>query len=93
MQPSCGGGMGDFHSSNRMKDSSDIITGNAQGRASTEMQIAVRAYELWQMAGAPHGRDLDFWFVAEGELRAEHETKPAWEETARKQATPEKLGE
>jgi hypothetical protein len=42
----------------------------------TEMQIAERAYALWEAEGHPEGRDQEFWFMAEGQLReldeAEH---------------------
>ena len=31
--------------------------------------IAVRAYELWEAAGRPDGRDEEFYFQAEEELR------------------------
>jgi hypothetical protein len=30
-------------------------------------QISNRAYELWEKAGHPTGRDLDFWVAAERE--------------------------
>ncbi len=30
-------------------------------------EIANRAYRLWESAGRPHGRDLEFWVQAEGE--------------------------
>jgi hypothetical protein len=30
--------------------------------------IAARAYELWEQAGTPEGRDEDFWRLAEQEL-------------------------
>ena len=29
--------------------------------------IAERAYELWEKAGRPHGRDQEYWFQAERE--------------------------
>lgn len=32
-------------------------------------QIAERAYTLWEAAGYPDGRDEEFWFAAENELR------------------------
>lgn len=78
-----------------MKDISDNITtsSDAQRPSSAEMEVAVRAYELWQLAGEPSGRDLEYWFIAEGELRSEKQPGPAWEEDARKQAMPEVLGE
>jgi hypothetical protein len=30
--------------------------------------IQTRAYQLWQEAGRPHGRDEEFWHQAEREL-------------------------
>ncbi len=32
-------------------------------------QIAERAYALWESAGYPEGRDQEFWYAAEAELR------------------------
>jgi len=32
--------------------------------------IAVRAYQLWESAGRPSGRDLEHWLQAEAELNA-----------------------
>ena len=31
--------------------------------------IALRAYQLWEAAGRPEGRDEEFYFLAEEELR------------------------
>ena len=44
-------------------------------------QIAARAYSLWESAGYPDGRDQEFWFAAENELRDEgaFETLPDYE--------------
>ncbi|MGC4070951.1 MAG: DUF2934 domain-containing protein [Nibricoccus sp.] len=36
-------------------------------------EIAARSHELWQKAGSPDGRDLEFWLGAEAELRRERE--------------------
>ena len=36
---------------------------------SSHEQITVRARELWQRAGSPSGRDLEFWLAAENELQ------------------------
>ena len=33
-----------------------------------EEHVRVRAYELWQLAGAPEGRGDEFWFAAENEF-------------------------
>ena len=35
-----------------------------------DRQIKMRAHELWERAGRPAGRDLDFWLEAEREIRA-----------------------
>ncbi|MGY8684068.1 DUF2934 domain-containing protein [Bradyrhizobium sp. UFLA05-153] len=40
--------------------------------ATSREQISRRAHELWQDAGRPQGRDLEFWLRAERELRAKH---------------------
>ncbi len=32
--------------------------------------VADRAYYLWEQAGRPHGRDLEFWTLAEADIRA-----------------------
>ena len=37
--------------------------------------LAARAYELWEEAGKPEGRDEEFWHLAEQEL--DNEDKPA----------------
>ena len=37
----------------------------------TKEQIIHRAYELWEQAGKPEGRDEDFYHQAEQELRNE----------------------
>jgi len=33
-------------------------------------EVAQRAYQLWEAAGRPVGRDLEYWLQAESELRA-----------------------
>ncbi len=43
-----------------------------------ERAIARRAYQLWEKAGRPTGRDLEHWLRAEAELLAENRrTGPA----------------
>jgi len=37
-------------------------------------EIAVRAYELWQSQGAPHGNDWGNWFEAQRQLLQGHHT-------------------
>lgn len=39
----------------------------------TEMLIAERAYALWEAEGYPDGRDQEFWFMAESQLREQDE--------------------
>src|SRR5262249_18391008 len=34
-----------------------------------EDDIRIRAYELWESAGRPHGQDRELWLQAERELR------------------------
>ena len=35
----------------------------------TEERIRIRAYELWELAGQPPGREDEFWYQAEKEIR------------------------
>ena len=36
----------------------------------SEANIGRLAYQLWEKAGRPAGRDLEFWLAAEAEVRA-----------------------
>ncbi|MGC2176699.1 MAG: DUF2934 domain-containing protein [Bradyrhizobium sp.] len=38
--------------------------------------VAVRAYELWEQAGKPQGRDEEFWHLAEQQLLNEDKSSP-----------------
>lgn len=38
--------------------------------------VAARAYELWEKAGKPEGRDEEFWHLAEQELINEDKSSP-----------------
>jgi DUF2934 family protein len=38
--------------------------------------VAARAYELWEQAGKPEGRDEDFWHLAEQQLLDEDKSSP-----------------
>ena len=42
----------------------------------TEKQITCRAYELWEQAGKPEGRDQEFYHLAEQEFRNEDKSSP-----------------
>jgi hypothetical protein len=39
----------------------------------TEMKVIRRAYELWEKAGKPEGRDQEFYHQARRELEGEPE--------------------
>lgn len=41
-----------------------------------EEEIQRRAYELWQQAGEPMGKDEDFYHQAEQELRNGNKSSP-----------------
>jgi Protein of unknown function (DUF2934) len=41
-----------------------------------EIEIIRRAYELWQQAGEPVGKDEDFYHQAEQELRNANKSSP-----------------
>ncbi|MCK1716545.1 DUF2934 domain-containing protein [Bradyrhizobium sp. 141] len=38
-------------------------------------QVRARAYELWEQAGRPTGRELEFWLEAERQLEEEREER------------------
>ena len=42
----------------------------------SEQQIRARAYELWEQAGKPDGRDEEFYHQAEQELRNADKSSP-----------------
>ena len=39
-------------------------------------EIEARAYQLWDKAGKPAGREKEFWDLAEEELRNEDKSTP-----------------
>jgi hypothetical protein len=41
-----------------------------------QTDIVRRAYELWQQAGEPEGKDQEFYHQAEQELRNEDKSSP-----------------
>jgi DUF2934 family protein len=42
-----------------------------------KIQVERRAYELWQQAGEPKGRDQEFYHQAEQELQGADEKDPS----------------
>lgn len=39
-------------------------------------EIALRAYQVWEAAGRPHGRAVEHWLLAEAQLRAGAQPHP-----------------
>lgn len=50
-----------------------------------EAEISLRAYQIWEAEGKPHGRDFEHWLRAKAELAA-----PAAKPAAKKASTPKK---
>jgi hypothetical protein len=46
-----------------------------QPKIQPEKQVIDRAYELWEQAGKPEGRDQEFYDQAERRLHADEEPK------------------
>lgn len=42
----------------------------------SQMDIVRRAYELWEQAGRPAGKDQEFYHLAEQEVRNEDKSSP-----------------
>jgi hypothetical protein len=42
----------------------------------SKKEIDARAYQLWEQAGRPEGREAKFWHLAEQELRNEDNGSP-----------------
>lgn len=42
----------------------------------SEKEIEIRAYELWEKAGKPEGKDEEFYHLAQQELRNEDKSSP-----------------
>ena len=42
---------------------------NGQGPEPDEHRVRLRAYEIWEREGKPHGRALDHWLRARWELK------------------------
>lgn len=43
----------------------------------TAAEIRQRAYELWERNHRPDGLEIEFWVMAERELRAERQARPS----------------
>jgi hypothetical protein len=49
------------------------VKATSEARMALEEQIRNYAYQLWEKAGRPEGRDQEFWEAAKSELDAEDE--------------------
>lgn len=56
-------------SSKRQTDTSFSDTDRGHDRDREREEISRRAHSLWERSGRPEGRDEEFWFSAERELR------------------------
>jgi hypothetical protein len=52
------------------------LTGSWKMPEPTRMEVVRRAYELWEQAGKPDGKDWEFYHLAEQELRNEDKSSP-----------------
>lgn len=43
---------------------------------STDQRIRERAHQLWEAAGSPEGREQEFWYQAERELKGDLSNNP-----------------
>jgi hypothetical protein len=56
-----------------------------------EAEISLRAYEIWEAEGKPHGKDFDHWLKAEAELVSTAKAaRPARKNPAAKKTTAKK---
>ena len=58
----------DEDTASRLRQFADQLRRRLFPSASRRSQITARAYQLWEQAGRPSGRDLDFWLEAEREI-------------------------
>jgi hypothetical protein len=60
----------DENTASRLRQFADQLRRKLFPSSSRRSQIAARAYQLWEQAGRPAGRDLEFWLQAERETGA-----------------------
>lgn len=53
-------------------------------------EIGLLAYHLWQAAGCPAGRDLDFWLQAEQQLLGPHKSNGQAPPAGNSSSTPKR---
>lgn len=54
----------------------------------TEAEIRNYAHQLWEKAGRPEGRDIEFWNAAKANLDAESESPDPFAEQQPKHSLP-----
>lgn len=59
------------------------IDEGASERHDREDRVRQRAYQLWELAGAPEGRPDDYWHQAEAEINEAQPDKHSREESGR----------
>src|SRR5271165_3144413 len=57
-----------------------------------QTEISCLAFLLWEKAGCPQGRDLEFWLGAETSLLPSRRLEPAIVETVSTKPSPGKVG-
>ena len=58
----------DEKTAGRLRQLADQLRRKLFPSSSRRSQITARAYQLWEHAGRPPGRDLEFWLQAEREI-------------------------
>ena len=54
----------------------------------SEYEIRALAYELWEKAGRPPGKHLEFWVMAESHFKKQTDTPSRSETTSARQSPP-----
>ena len=60
----------------RLKGGAVLQLGENEVTEPSKKEIGARAYQLWELAGRPEGREDEFWHLAEQELRNEDKGSP-----------------
>ncbi|MGY0575953.1 DUF2934 domain-containing protein [Bradyrhizobium sp. RDM12] len=61
---------GDENTASRLRQFADQLRRKLFPSSSRRAQITARAYQLWEQAGRPSRRDLEFWLEAERQISA-----------------------
>jgi hypothetical protein len=58
----------DENTASRLRQFADQLSRKLSPSSSRRARITARAYQMWEQAGRPSGRDIDFWLEAEREI-------------------------